>query len=199
MPMSKDPAARARSMKNLRNGKGAQKGQQVGLKNGSRAKQPVGDIAAARQEMKEALADAAPLRDRDGNLPAADRIAVEVVAAALARYRFMQEHLERITPFTNGNRLRYQLVRELRRTEKQLMGELHELGMTPRGRAALGLDVARAGAEAQKAATPNRDPEHLLALARVLQKVGAVPQLPAEEEDDVIDVAETQEPIRRVK
>jgi hypothetical protein len=195
MPMSQDPAARARSLQNLKKPKGAQKGQQVALKNGTRAKNPVGDIAAARQEMAEALAEAAPLRDKDGNLPKADAIAVEVVAAALARYRHMQEYLERVTPFTTGQRLRYTLVRELRRTEKQLLAELHELGMTPRGRAALGLDVARAGAEAQKAGTPNRDPEHLLALARKLQQVGVVPRLP---DDDVIDVDE-QPPIRRVK
>ncbi|HEX3854742.1 MAG TPA: P27 family phage terminase small subunit [Polyangiaceae bacterium] len=182
-------------MANLKRPKGAQKGDQKGLKSGARAKLPVGDIAAARQEMAEALAEAAPLRDKDGNLPKADAIAVEVVAAALARYRHMQEYLERVTPFTTGQRLRYTLVRELRRTEKQLLAELHELGMTPRGRAALGLDVARTGAEMQKVATPNRDPEHLLALARMLQRVGVVPELP---DDDVIDVEE-QPPVRRVK
>ena len=118
-----------------------------------------------------------------------------MVAAALARYRFMQEYLERVTPITTGHRLRYTLVRELRRTEKQLLAELDLLGMTPRGRAALGLDLARTGAEAQKVVTPNRAPEHLLALARKLQQVGAVPDLP---DDDVIDVDE-QPPIRRVK
>lgn len=196
MPMTTNAAARERSLKNLKKPKGAQKGQQAALKNGSRARKPVGDIGAAREELRDALATAAPLRDREGNLPRADEIAVEVVAAALARYRFMQSHLERLTPFTSGNRLRFTLVRELRRTEKQLLAELAELGMTPRGRAALGLDVARAGAEMHKVVTPKRDPEHLLALARKLQQVGAVPRLP---DDDVIEVDEQQTPIRRVK
>lgn len=188
MPMSKDPAARARSMANLKTGTGARKGQQVALKNGSRAKQPVGDVEQARLDLQAALADAAPLRDSDDNLPVHDRIAVEVVAAALARYRYMHSHFERLCQ--NKGRLRYTLIRELRRTEKQLIAELHELGMTPRGRAALGLDVARTAGEMQRVKTPNRDPEHLMRVSRLLYESGALPQVKPE---DVINTTEHKE------
>jgi hypothetical protein len=191
--MSKDPAARKRSMANLKNGTGAQKGQQVALRNGSRAKLPVGDLAQAREEIQEALAAAAPLRDREGGLPIADRAAVEIVACGLSRYRYMQEYLENLTPFTSGGRLRYTLVRELRRTEKQLLAALAELGMTPKGRASLGLDLARTQEIAH--VKPNREPEHLLALARALQRAGMVPTLP--EDAEVVEAEEVPIPIKR--
>jgi hypothetical protein len=175
-------------MKNLRNGKGAQTGEQIALRNGSRSRLPVGDIKGSREAIEEALADAAPLRDADGGLPKHDAVAVEVVAAALARYRYMQEALERLTPFTNGGRLRFTLIRELRRTEKQLMSELHELGLTPRGRAALGFDLARTSSEMQKVAEPNRTPEHLRKMVKVLYDAHMLPRV-----EDVIDTTATEE------
>jgi hypothetical protein len=186
--MSSDPKARARSLANLKNGRGAEQGQQVALKHGARSKLPVGDIARAREDIQEALAAAAPLRDKDGALPKRDAIAVEVVAAALSRYRYMQEYLERVTPFTSSGRLRYVLVRELRRSERQLMSELDQLGMTPRGRAALGLDLVRTGSEMQKHVQPNRSPEHLRRVAEILQRSRAIPTL----EDEIIDSRATE-------
>lgn len=187
MPMSSDPKARARSMANLKRGGGVGKGAQVALKNGTRAKLPVGDIASARQELQEALADAAPLRDPDGNLPKADAVAIEVVAAALARYKHMQEYLERVGAFSSGGKLRFTLVRELRRSEKQLLAELHELGLTPRGRAALGLDLARTDVEMKKV-VPVRTAERAKAIGALIARSGGA----IYPDEDPMDIDEQQ-------
>jgi hypothetical protein len=184
-------------MQNLRRPAGAQKGQQLALRNGSRAKLPVGNIKRARLEIQEALAAAAPLRDKDGGLPIADRAAVEIVAAGLARQRYMEEYLERVTPFTNGFHLRYTLVRELRRTEKQLLAALHELGMTPRGRAALGLDVARTGAALQTI-KPVSTAERSRAVAVLIARAGGVVKLAQQAEPEDAEVVEV-EPSNQIK
>jgi hypothetical protein len=57
------------------------------LSHGFTSERLVRDVNAGVGEIMDALAEAAPVREGDGSLPAADVVAVEVAARALKRYR----------------------------------------------------------------------------------------------------------------
>lgn len=174
LPMSNDPEARKRSMANLRKAPPAKRGNRNAVKHGARAKQPIGDVPKARTDMQRYLAARAPLRDKDGNLPEYDEPAMEILSYGFSRIRKLWAELDRLGPVTNTGRLRYALVREIRRSEKQLFQQLSQMGMTAQGRANLGLSLA-ATAHIQQDVRPNRTPERLMALAQHLAQHGLLP------------------------
>jgi hypothetical protein len=89
-PLSSDEAARSRQLANLRPGGGAAKtGDLRALRHGGHSEALLRDVSGEVRELLDALADAAPVRDPDGSLPAADAIAVERAARALKRYRHL--------------------------------------------------------------------------------------------------------------
>lgn len=78
----------------------------------------------------ENLRAALPVRDADGNAPAADEVAIEIAATALIRWRDALEDPEAQV---------YAL-----RCERALTEALRELALTPASRAKIGVELAQA-------------------------------------------------------
>lgn len=161
------------------------RGEQRALKNGSRARLPVGDVSRARKDFEGWLAEIAPLRDKDDNLPRPDEPYVHMTAQAMARLRFMYDDLEKRGGFTGSGQPRFRFLQEIRRSEKHVAQMFAQLGLTPTSRANLGLSLATA--EAVKHIQPDRSPERQLAMARLLQGLGALPS-----PDNIIDSIESE-------
>lgn len=138
-------AGNPNSLANLRPGAGrAGSGNTRALRHGGRSELLLRDVDAEVRDLLDALADAAPVREADGTLPAADAIAVERAARALKRYRHLAGWLDahgRLDEKTGDVKPAAEL--ELK-AERELAAALDSLGMTPRSRAALGLDLSRA-------------------------------------------------------
>jgi hypothetical protein len=142
---SSDPVKRARSRANLRNAPAAPAGNQ-------RAASPYlhraerlwasADVSGEVRELTEALAAAAPVREADGSLPAADEAAVERAARALKRWRHLSAALDLHGRVTEAGDVKPAAEYELR-AERALAEALDALGMTPTSRARLGVDLAR--------------------------------------------------------
>lgn len=146
MPLSNDPDKRARQLANLRPGAGAWKpGDAPALKHGLRSRRPlpVDQLSAEVAEIVGALADAAPVRDGDGNLPAADEAAIERAARALHRARKASEWADATGRYDEKGNVK-PIARHELECERELGTALDVLGMTPRSRARLGVDIAAA-------------------------------------------------------
>jgi len=142
--VSRDPAKRAAQLANLRSDQPPVGGGRP-REHGAYATVAVEQLEAKARVVFDALALDAPLRDRDGSLPAADGVAVRLLADVLCRLDSIGDYLARRGwEDDNGN------PRPVLEIENRLRGQaldvLRELGMTPRARAQLGLDVVRAGA-----------------------------------------------------
>jgi len=143
--LSSDPRRRSRQLANLRRGGAppAPAGNQRHKTHGAFAV-----IAAARLETKtrevfDALAQDAPLRDKDGGLPREDTVAVLMLAKALCRLEDVEQYLT-LNGLVDGEGEIRPAVDHERRLRAEVGDALDALGMTPRARAKLGLDVARA-------------------------------------------------------
>lgn len=104
---------------------------------------PIEHVSAELGEIMTALAESAPVRDGDGNLPIADHAAVEVAARALHRSRRAHAWGDATGRFDERTGNPKPITRYERECDRDLKEALDALGMTPRSRAALGLDVAR--------------------------------------------------------
>src|SRR4051794_7785840 len=142
MGLSKEPGARRRQLANLSAPPVAPRGNTRAAHHYGRAEVTVPGTEAAREEILTALAAAAPIRDRRGELPEADAAAVELAARALARVRAIDAWLDEHGMFGRGGKLR-PAVAYLDQATRTASGLLDRLGMTPRSRAALGVDLAR--------------------------------------------------------
>lgn len=143
MPLSRDPDARRRQLANLRPGAmTAPPGNRRAVKHGAYAAVVRERLEAKSREVYEALAADAPLRGPDGELPAADAVAVRLLAEALCRLDDVSAHLRDrgLTDEDGAVRPAVELESRLRR---EAADHADALGMTPRSRARLGLDVAR--------------------------------------------------------
>lgn len=117
----------------------------------------------ARAEIVEALAAAAPVRDPDGGLPAADAAIVEVAARELARIRNVDDWLARHGVLDRRGHVR-PAAGYLEKATRTLDRLLNSLGMNPRSRAVLGLDLARQQDMATAMSEP--DPEKRRSMLR---------------------------------
>ncbi len=131
------PASRA----NLRRGvTRAPVGNDRAVRHGAYARIAVEQLGAKRREIFEALSADAPLRAHDGGLPSADGVAVRLLADCLVR-------LDRVGEFATGREKTDQGRRAIEietRLRSQALDLCESLGMTPRSRARLGIDVRRA-------------------------------------------------------
>jgi hypothetical protein len=147
VPLSRDPEKRARSLANLRKGgPAAPKGNRYTLHHGGYASPRMLPVEGKSRVIYAELSRDAPLRDAVGDLPAADRTTVELLALCLARLESIAAWLEAhgwLDPKTGEPRSAVDLERRLR-TEARDHAEA--LGLSPRSRVALGLDLMR-GAE----------------------------------------------------
>ena len=89
-----------------------------------------------------AFAEAVPVRDGDGGVPAADVAAIERAARALKRFRHLAQWLDLHGRIEEGGAVKPAAQLELK-AEAALAAALDGLGLTPTSRAKLGLDLAR--------------------------------------------------------
>jgi hypothetical protein len=91
----------------------------------------------------EAIAADAPLREVDGGLPAEDTIAASMLAKTLCRLEDVERYLA-LHGIVDGDGSIRPAVEVERRLRADVGDSLDALGMTPRARARLGLDIVRA-------------------------------------------------------
>ena len=141
--VSRDPQRRAAQLANLHAVPPASTGRPPS--HGGYSAVLVANVDDEIRELRDALAETAPLRDADGGgLPAADIVAFERAARALRRYRAVDTWVSlhgALDERTGEVKPAARLADELGRS---LDAILPQLGLTPAGRMKLGLDVARA-------------------------------------------------------
>jgi hypothetical protein len=143
VPLSRDPAARTRQLGNLRNAPSAPAGNLRALRHGGYAAVVRERLEAKVLEVADALGSDLPLRDADGGVPRADAVAVRLLAENLCRLDDVSAHLRDFGLFdqaTGEPRPALDLERRLRAETLDLA---ESLGLTPRSRAKLGLDLQR--------------------------------------------------------
>jgi terminase small subunit-like protein len=144
MPMSKDPTRRARSLANLRRGTPAPKGNQYARKHGVFSPISKTEHNAKIREITAALEDDVPVRDVDGRAPRDDAVQISLLARCMvqieraesyvATHGYIEEQTGKVKP----------AAEHLMRLRREAAGHLDALGLNPRSRAKLGLDLARA-------------------------------------------------------
>ena len=102
----------------------------------------VKDASRETRELMDALAEAAPVREPDGSLPAADTVAIEAAAVALKRWRSVSSWLDLHGRLDEQGEVRHAARFELE-GERALHRCLDALGTSPMARSKLGLNIAR--------------------------------------------------------
>ena len=149
-PLSNDPERRSRQLANLRPGRGkAGPGNGRAISHGAYAQISAERLDAKTLEVAAALSSDAPVKAHDGTLPAADVAVIRLLADALCRLDDIAAYLLRRGWEDSDGRPRAVLEYEAR-LRNHVVDLLRELGMTPRSRAALGLDVVRARSAADE-------------------------------------------------
>lgn len=143
MPTSRDPRRAAIQRANLRNAPAAPVGNRRAATHGAYAALPAERVDEKVREVAAALAQDAPVRAEDGGLPAADVVVVRQLAETLCRLDDISDYLVRRGWEDDSGKPRPVLEYE-GRLRSHVLDLLRELGMTPRSRAALGLDLVRA-------------------------------------------------------
>lgn len=143
-PTSDDPARRARQLANLRQGgTPAPPANRRAVKHGAYATVVVARVDAKVREVFDALAADAPLRGPDGGLPAEDGAMVRLVAEVLCRLDDITNYLGARGWLDEDGKPRTTVLELEGRLQRQAGDFLEAMGMSPRSRAKLGLDVAR--------------------------------------------------------
>jgi len=104
-------------------------------------------------DTEAAIAAAVPVRAVDGAAPAADAAMIRLTAQVVVRQRHVSDWLAQNGMFHRG-KLR-PVVEKLGTIERQLADLLDALGMTPRSRAKLGLDLVRSVSLADAMSEPD--------------------------------------------
>jgi hypothetical protein len=200
--LSKDPDKRAKQLANLKRGGNspeARRGYEAWLADlkerrligtstmphggGATSRTlPVSDKAHA---IYLVLAEDAPLRDQDGELPRADRMTVELLALCLARLDSVTTYLTMHGPLDLKGNVRPAAEYEVK-LRREAAGHADALGMSPRSRARLGLDLTR-----QSSIEQVRDMQSDMRAAgdRLRARAAAI-----EAENGVIDAVEEEDP-----
>lgn len=156
-PLSDRPEARRRQLANLNRGNNP-------APVGNRRRVTHGGFAAvARERLEEreraifeALSEDLPLREADGSAPAADAVVVSLFATVLCRLEDVADYHRRRGIETAKGHLRNSVEVE-GRLRREALDFAESLGLTPRSRARLGLDLARGVDLAQQWATEGDD------------------------------------------
>jgi aminoglycoside phosphotransferase (APT) family kinase protein len=139
VPLSRDPERRANSLANLRRGGETRSA-------GNRHAQAHGGYITPREdelaEMIEQIEQILPVR-QEGAPPPADRFMVEELAKALTQDAAITRWLTG-TALQARNPARVERAQDRRRAlSRDIVSMLRELGLTPRSRLAMGVDVVR--------------------------------------------------------
>lgn len=109
---------------------------------GAEARVPAERLNAKAQEIYAVLADDAPVRAADGALPRHDREAVALLARALCRLEDVSDWLDKRGVVAKSGKLRTRVLDQEAKLRREVSGYLEALGMDPRARAKLGVDLA---------------------------------------------------------
>ena len=143
MPLSRDPGARERQLANLRRAPAAPVGNARALRHGGYAAIARDRLEAKQGEVFDALSADAPLRDASGDLPRHDAVQVALLAEVLCRIEDVNAYLA-ARGYLDGNGNVRPAADLAGRMRREAADYLDALGMTPRSRAKLGLDLVRA-------------------------------------------------------
>lgn len=151
-PVGGGGARNPRSLANLIPGAGtaAQEGNSRRMTHGGRSEALLANVEGETRELTDALAAAAPVREADGSVPAADTVAIERAARALKRWRSLASWLDLHGRLDGKGKVRDAARLELQ-AERQLATALDALGMTPESRSRLGLRLVTAAAAVEDA------------------------------------------------
>lgn len=142
-PLSQRPGPRTRQLANLTARPPApEPGNRRAVTHGGHATARVLPVEGKSRAIYDLLSEDAPLRGPDGGLPAADRTAVELLALCLARLESIARYVELHGLLTDAGEVRPCVELE-RRLRVEAAGHCADLGLTPRARVALGVDLAR--------------------------------------------------------
>jgi len=138
MPLSRDPEKRSKQLANRRDAQPPERGNRRAVKHGGRARPN-----PRRQAVIEAqIAAALPVRDASGDAPAHDAIAVRLLAISLCRLESCAAYVTEHGMFDKSGRVRPAAEHEQVLIQR-VSNQLDKLGMSPRARVALGVDLAR--------------------------------------------------------
>lgn len=161
-----------RQLANLNRGGGtpAESGNRLAVTHGGYASIAPDKLDEKVLELFNALAADAPLRGIDGGLPQADAAQVRLAADCMCRLDSIAEYVATFGVFDPETaELRPALALETR-LRRELADHLDALGMTPRSRAKLGLDLARTVDLATAMSEP--DPETRRAMLKQIGLIG---------------------------
>lgn len=143
MPLSNDPHNRQRQLSNLTRGAGgAGPDGRRAVSHGAYAQLAPERVAAKVRQVLDALTIDAPVRERDGGLPAADSVVVRQLAEALVRLETISDYLDR-RGWQDDDGMPRPVLEYEGRLRGHVLDLLKELGMTPASRTKLGLNLAR--------------------------------------------------------
>jgi phage terminase small subunit len=156
LPLSERPEARARQLANLRPAPPPARGEQRARRHGGYAQVAPARLEDRARRIFDELAVDAPLRDELGELPAADHLIVSLLAQCLVRLEDIASHLSLHGLLdAKGN------VRPAAELERRLRAEAadhaRELGLSPRARTTLGLELVRGHSAAEQLETHLRE------------------------------------------
>ena len=142
MPLSADPRKRARQLANLRPTPSAQPGNRLAVQHGGYAAIARDRLEEKQRQVFDALSADAPLRDATDELPRHDGAQVALLAEVLCRLDDVNAYLAARGYLDERGNVRpaAELAGRMRREASDY---LDALGMTPKSRAKLGLDLAR--------------------------------------------------------
>lgn len=168
--LSSDPGKRARQLSNLKPGAtAAPTDNRLAVTHAGYAAVAAERLDAKVREVFDALAADAPLRGIDGGLPRSDAAQVRLAAECMCRLDSIAEYVAAMgifDPETGAIRPALALETRLRR---EAADHLDALGMSPRSRARLGLDLARTVDLATAMSEPDTE-----ARRAMLQQIGLI-------------------------
>ena len=142
-PLSDKPTARRRQLANLkRGGNPAPTGNRKAVTHGGFAAVARKRLEQREREIFEALSADLPLREADGSAPGTDAVVVAMFAQALCRLEDVKDYLGRRGIETSRGHMRNAVEIE-GRLRREALDFAESLGLTPRSRARLGIDLAR--------------------------------------------------------
>jgi hypothetical protein len=133
------------SLANLMQGKSrtsVRPGNTIALKHGGYASIATERLDQKQREVFDGLADDAPLRASDGGLPREDALALSLLARALCRLEDVEAYHARSGWLDGRGKPRPSVDLELK-LRREALDIAEALGMSPRSRVRLGLDIAR--------------------------------------------------------
>lgn len=146
-PLSSNEAAKQRQLANLKQGGNPTPANTFARSHGGYAEIARERVDARVAVLLEALAEDAPLRAADGSLPREDTAVVHMLATVLCRLETIETYLTMngLLDAKGNVRPAAELARRMRREAFDLFDAM---GMSPRSRAKLGLDLADAAGKA---------------------------------------------------